>query len=432
MKPSPVPPGPTDSGLQPPDIRPQDVRILVVDYHAFTLHIVESLLVKDGYAAVRGTSTLDEAPRLFREMQPDIVLIDLTPPKLDGFAVFDRLKAVAGGRHFATIFLSAAEDRAIRAEAYTRGASEFVLKPIDETEMRLRVRNQARAVAFERVLRQQNERLAQTVAERTARLQQAIDVLKRAEAQMSESLRASEAQGRERMAFLASINHELRTPLNAILGFADLLKDEKFGPLGGERYREAAVFIRDGAGHMLRLVNDLLNLASTEAGDFRLTMAPVDVTATVRDSVALLAEDARRAGVDLAVDILPGLPLIETDETRLKQIIINLASNAIKFTPSGGRVTVKVRTEGEKDLLILAISDTGVGISTEQMLDVMKPFGRVRQMKAPAAMAGKQGTGLGLPITKRLTELLGGKLEIVSREGVGTLITVRLPLNRAP
>jgi two-component system, cell cycle sensor histidine kinase PleC len=359
------------------------------------------------------------------------VLIDLTPPKLDGFAVFDRLKAAAGGRHFAAIFLSAAEDRAVRAEAYARGASEFVLKPIDETEMRLRVRNQARAVAFERVLRQQNESLAQTVAERTARLQQAIDVLKHAEAQMSESLKASEAQGRERMAFLASINHELRTPLNAILGFADLLKDEKFGPLGGDRYREAAAFIRDGAGHMLRLVNDLLNLASTESGDFRLSLGPVDVTATIRDSVALLAEDARRAGVDLAIDIAPNLPLIETDETRLKQIVINLASNAIKFTPNGGRVTVKVRSENEKDLLILAISDTGVGISTEQLLDVMKPFGRVRQMKAPGEMAAKQGSGLGLPITKRLTELLGGTVEIVSREGVGTLITVRLPLKRA-
>jgi two-component system, cell cycle sensor histidine kinase PleC len=424
-------PGAAGTGIQAPDINPQDVRILVVDYHAFTLHIVESLLAKDGYALVRGTSDIAAAPKLFAELQPDIVVLDLTQPRLDGFALFDQFKKLAGGRHFAAIFLSAVEDRAIRADAYTRGATEFLLKPIDETEIRLRVRNQARMVAFERALREHNERLAQTVAERTARLQQAIDVLKRAEAQMSENLKRSEAEGRDRMSFLASINHELRTPLNAILGFAELMKDQRFGPLPNERYQEAVHFIHDGATHLLRLVNDLLNLASTESGDFRLSVKTVDVGATVRDSVTLLAEDARRSGVALSVDIAPGLPLMETDETRLKQIVINLASNAIKFTPSGGRVTVKVKSDNGQDVLILAISDTGVGISTEQMLEVLKPFGRVRQIKAKPSVAKQQGAGLGLPITKRLTELLGGTLDIQSREGVGTMITVRLPLKRA-
>ena len=421
--------GPANGGVQPSDTRSQDVRILIVDYHAFTLHIVESLLAKDGYALVRGTSDVAAAPKLFAELQPDIVVMDLTQPRLDGFAVFEQLKKVAAGRHFAAIFLSAAEDREIRAQAYERGATEFLLKPIDETEIRLRVRNQARMIAFEQALREHNEKLAQTVAERTARLQQAIDVLKRAEAQMSDSLKASESQGRDRMAFLASINHELRTPLNAILGFANLMKEQKFGPLGNERYVEATHFIHDGATHLLRLVNDLLNLASTESGDFRLTLAPVDVGATVRNSVTLLAEDARRGGVDLQVDIAPDIPIIETDETRLKQIVINLASNAIKFTPSGGRVTVKVKPDEASGVMILAISDTGVGISTEQMLEVLKPFGRVRQIKAPPSVAKRQGAGLGLPITKRLTELLGGTLEIQSREGVGTMMTVRLPLN---
>jgi two-component system cell cycle sensor histidine kinase PleC len=423
-------PGPAGTGAQTPEIHPQDVRILVVDYHAFTLHIVESLLAKDGYAQVRGTSDIAAAPKLFAELKPDIVVLDLTQPRLDGFALFDQFKKLAGGRHFAAIFLSAVEDRAIRAEAYTRGATEFLLKPIDETEIRLRVRNQARMVAFERALREHNERLAQTVAERTARLQQAIDVLKRAEAQMSENLKRSEAEGRDRMSFLGSINHELRTPLNAILGFAELMKDQRFGPLGNERYAEAVHFIHDGATHLLRLVNDLLNLASTESGDFRLSLKPVDVGATVRNSVTLLTEDARRSGVELLIDVAPDLPMMETDETRLKQIVINLASNAIKFTPSGGRVTVKVKSDNGQDVLILAISDTGVGISTEQMLEVLKPFGRVRQIKAPPSVAKQQGAGLGLPITKRLTELLGGTLDIQSREGVGTMITVRLPLKR--
>ena len=416
------------SGGTPPEIRPQDVRILLVDYHALTLHIVESLLAKDGYALVSGTSDIASAPKLFAEMQPDIVVMDLTQPRLDGFAVFEQLKKVAGGRHFAAIFLSAAEDRDIRAKAYERGASEFLLKPIDETEIRLRVRNQARMLAFERALLEHNERLAQTVAERTARLQQAIDVLKRAETQLADNLKRSEAEGRDRMAFLASINHELRTPLNAILGFAGLMKDQKFGPLGGERYTEAVHFIHDGATHLLRLVNDLLNLASTESVDFQLSLTPVDVGATVRNSVTLLAEDARCAGVDLQIDIAPDLPIIETDETRLKEIVLNLASNAIKFKPAGGRVTVKAKPDPVSGVMILAISDTGVGISTEQMLEVLKPFGRVRQIKAPAAVAKQQGAGLGLPITKRLTELLGGTLEIQSREGVGTMMTVRLPL----
>jgi len=418
---------PVDRAPPPDALRPEDARILLVDDHAFTVRTVKTLLAKDGYAAIRGTTDPEQAERLFQEMQPDIVMLDITMPKLDGFAVLARLQACAAQR-FAPVFLSAAEGREIRTEAFRRGAADFVNKPIDEMELRVRVRNQARIMAFERALRAQNERLAQENASRTARLEEAIGVLRHAEGCLADDLRQAQQTSRDRMAFFASINHELRTPLNAISGFAEVLKDQMFGPLGDAKYAEYARDIHNAANYLRRLINDVLDLARTESADFQLQVQPVDPGAVIRSGLVMVEDQARRAGVELTVDIAPDLPVIHTDEDRLKQIVLNLTTNAIKFTPRGGQVTVRVRKDGDKGILILAVSDTGVGIAAHDLVTVMKPFGQVRHIRSASVNAANDGAGLGLPITKRLAERLGGSLEIQSRPGVGTTVTIRLPL----
>ena len=413
------------SRREPTEIRPEEARILLVDDHAFTVHAVKGLLAKDRYAAIQGTTDPMDAERLFRELRPDIVVLDVTMPELDGFEVLDRLNACAD-RRFAAVFLSGAESREVRTEAYRRGAVDFVSKPVDETELRVRVRNQARIIAFERALAQQNVHLARSVAERTAKLEDAIGVLRQAESRLAEDLQRAQAAGREKMAFFASVNHELRTPLNAVVGFAQVLKDQLFGPLGDPKYAEYARDIHGAATYLQRLINDVLDLARTESSEFRLEPRDVDPAHAVRSSLVMVDDQAKRAGVKLAVDIAPDLPLMRADEHRLKQIVLNLTTNAIKFTPAGGQVTVKVRRDRRRGLLILVVSDTGIGIASEDLLTVMKPFGQVRRIRSNAP-AADPGMGLGLPITKRLAELMGGSLRIESRPGVGTIVTVHLP-----
>ena len=419
--------GASDASRLPVDVRPEDARILLIDDHAFTVRAVKALLAKDGYAAIHGTTEPQDAERLFRQMRPDIVVLDISMPVLDGFAVLDRLNACAD-RRFATIFLSGIEGREIRTEAYRRGAADFVSKPLDEMELRLRVRNQARILTFERALARQNERLTQAVAERTAKLEAAIGVLRDAETCLAEDLRHAQASGQEKMTFFASINHELRTPLNAIVGFSEVLKSQTFGPLGEAKYAEYAADIHSSALYLQRLINDTLDLARVESPEFQLELRAVDPAAAVRTSLIMVEEQAKRAGVKLVADVELGLPLMRTDEHRLKQIVLNLATNAIKFTPSGGRVTVKVQRDKTQGLLILVIADTGIGIATEDLPLAMKPFGQVRHIRSVAkSPSNDTGIGLGLPITKRLAELMGGTLEIQSQPGVGTVVTVHLP-----
>ncbi|HEX9462073.1 MAG TPA: hybrid sensor histidine kinase/response regulator [Alphaproteobacteria bacterium] len=423
-----------DSGLRrsPGETRPEDARILLIDDHALTVRTVKALLAKDGYAAIRGTTDPEEAEQLFADLQPDIVMLDISMPGLDGFAVLDRLQARAAQR-FAAVFLSGAEGREIRTEAFRRGAVDFVTKPIDETELRVRVRNQARILAFERALKTQNDLLAQENAERSAKLEEAIAVLRHAETKLAEDLRNVEAKTQEKTAFFACVNHELRTPLNAITGFAEVLKEQVFGPLGDAKYAEYARDIHQAATYLRRLINDVLDLARTESAEFQLDIRPVDPAAAVRSSLVMIEDQARRANVKLVVDIEPDLPIIRTDEDRLKQIVLNLTTNAIKFTPAGGQVTVKVKKDGAKGILILAVSDTGIGIAQEDMVTIMKPFGQVRRLRSvsPVNASGDAGAGLGLPITKRLAELMGGTFEIQSQPGAGTVVTIRLPLHAA-
>jgi two-component system, cell cycle sensor histidine kinase PleC len=411
------------------EVAPQDARILLIDDHAPTVSTVKALLAKDGYAAIQTTTDPEEAARLFATLRPDVVILDVAMPGVDGFTVLERLQAQAN-QGFATIFLTGSDTRDIRVEAYRRGAVDFVIKPIDQTELRLRVRNQARAITAARALAAQNARLSEEIANRTARLEDATDVLRVAEARLSETLLGAETKSQEKMAFFASVNHELRTPLNAISGFAEVLKEQVFGPLGDAKYAEYARDIHDAATYLRRLINDVLDLSRAEATDFALDVRPVDPAAAVRAGLIMVEDQAKRAGVTLAVDIEPGLPIILTDEERLKQIVLNLTTNAIKFTPSGGRVTVKVRKDGD-GVLILAISDTGIGIATEDLPTVMKPFGQVRRIRSKPTNIADKGTGLGLPITKRLAELMGGRLEIKSEPGVGTVVTIRLPLEPA-
>jgi len=231
----------------------------------------------------------------------------------------------------------------------------------------------------------------------------------------------AEAANRSKGQFLAGLSHELRTPLNAIIGFSDLIARESEGPVGSPQYRRFAINVRDSGQHLLELINEILDHAKSEVGALRLEESIVDLEASASFATRLLTPRAERAGVALAVQVAPEVRFLRADERRLRQIILNLVSNAVKYTPSGGSVTVSAALED--GALAIRVTDTGMGIATEDLGRVMEPFARVET----SVNQRIEGTGLGLPLTKRLVELHGGSLSLTSGVGKGTTALVQLP-----
>ena len=218
------------------------------------------------------------------------------------------------------------------------------------------------------------------------------------------------------------MSHELRTPLNAIIGFSEMIREEMFGPVGAPEYADYIGDIHSSGRHLLELINDILDISKIEAGQFELDEVWSDLKVLAKWSAELVRPRTQENGVTLAVEIADNIPQAYVDERAVKQIMLNLLSNATKFTPDGGEVTLSARLADNGDLL-LCVCDTGIGIEPHLIDKVMEPFG---QAEGPMARS-HGGTGLGLPITKSLAELHGGELKLESRPGVGTTVTVRMP-----
>jgi signal transduction histidine kinase len=235
----------------------------------------------------------------------------------------------------------------------------------------------------------------------------------------------ADAANRAKSTFLANMSHELRTPLSAIIGFSEMMQREALGPVGSTRYRAYADDINQGGMHLLELVNDLLDLSKIDAGKMELSEDLVDVGRLIADCMVLVRDAAVRAGVEIAIAKDSGWPVVYADERKLKQILINLLSNAIKFTGSGGSVQVVAAVAASGGLEI-SVRDSGIGIAPGDMAKVLEPFGQVPSMLESPPL----GTGLGLPLSRKLAELHGGTLEIESAVGRGTTVLLRLPAER--
>ena len=238
----------------------------------------------------------------------------------------------------------------------------------------------------------------------------------------------AEAASQAKSNFLATMSHELRTPLNAILGFSEILRDQVFGPIGKACYADYANDIYESGGHLLELINDVLDLSKIEAG--KLTIEPIDVDlgALIESSLRLVSVRAQEAGLALQAD-LPSQPLfLHADPRALKQIAYNLLSNSIKFTPSGGRVCVAARREDDGSV-VLEVRDNGKGISARDLRRVMQPY---EQVENSFGRSAAEGTGLGLSMVTGLAELHGAQVEMASEPGQGTTVTVRFPQEAEP
>lgn len=244
---------------------------------------------------------------------------------------------------------------------------------------------------------------------------------KRAEEELLEAKRKAEQSSSAKSDFLAKISHEIRTPLNAIIGFADVMREERFGPVGNERYREYLKDIQTSGAHLVSLINDLLDLSKIEAGKVDLSFAGVDLNDIARQCMAIMQTQANRERIIIRTSLFPELPQVVADTRSIRQIVLNLLSNSIKFTPPGGQVIVSTQLAEDGEVL-LRVRDTGVGMSEAEVAMAMEPF---RQLSTTTP-----GSGLGLPLTKALTEANRARFTVKSGVNAGTLVEIAFPASR--
>jgi two-component system cell cycle sensor histidine kinase PleC len=252
-----------------------------------------------------------------------------------------------------------------------------------------------------------------------------IDDLKRAKADSDRARDRAETASRAKSAFLANMSHELRTPLNAILGFSEIIHTRALGAAATDQYSEYGGFIHESGKHLLALINDILDLAKIEAGRISLREEEIDLSRLISEASQMLLGKATDGQIRLQIESDKQLPNVFADQRALRQITVNLLSNALKFTPPGGIVTVFSRAANDGGLCF-GVSDTGVGIELEDQGRVFESFGQGRH----DAVIADQGTGLGLPIVKGLAEAHDGRVSLESTPGKGTRVTVTLPASR--
>ncbi|OCW56858.1 ATP-binding protein [Hoeflea olei] len=248
---------------------------------------------------------------------------------------------------------------------------------------------------------------------------------KRTEDELRTAKRAAETANSHKSDFLARVSHEIRTPLNAIIGFSEMMVEERFGPIGSPRYLEYAHDIGNSGKHVLDIVNDLLDISKIESGQEQLEFVAVSLNDHLAESVSLLQPMANSQRVIIRTSLSASVPDVVADRRSIKQIALNLLSNAIRFTPSGGQIVVSTSYE-PSGAVVIRIRDTGIGMNRKELEQAMKPFGQV----GPGPRQRGDGTGLGLPLTKAMVEANRAQFDIVSTPSEGTLVSISFPPQR--
>ena len=381
-------------------------KVLVVEDDPASLHDHAAMLAGEGYQVIEA-STCADAMRLAHAESPDLILLDATLPDGEGVGVCQQIKAHEGLRGTFVVMLSGQDTTAEhQAEALNAGADGYLAKPVESVALK------ANVLAFLRI-RQNEEDLR--ASERRYREQ--------AE-ELREANRRLEEYNRLKAEFVANMSHELRTPLTAIIGFAQLA--QLTGGKGGEmpkRYADAFERILRNGQHLLALINDVLDVSKIEAGRMKIHREHVDLVEVVQGAFAELQSLAERKGLEYRLRVPGRLPLAYTDPLRVRQVVINLLSNAAKFT-ARGRVEAELVPHGP-DHFRIVVKDTGIGIE-ERSLPII--FERFRQVDGSMTRSAS-GVGLGLSIVRQIVDLLGGEIEVTSRVGEGSTFTVTLPLS---
>jgi signal transduction histidine kinase len=252
-----------------------------------------------------------------------------------------------------------------------------------------------------------------------------VTEIKASERKLIRARSQAEMANRAKSDFLANMSHELRTPLNAIIGFSEIISQEMFGPIGNEKYLEYMKDIVNSSHHLRLIIDDVLDMSKIEAGKLELSKEALNIRAVIGEVIRMMRERAECRGIELIAELADAEIDTWADERAMKQIFLNLLSNAIKFSKEGGCVYIRIAAD-LSDLAVVEFEDFGIGMNEEELERALQPFGQAK----PSTTRNYGGTGLGLPITKGLIEAHGGRLEISSRAGHGTLVRVILPAER--
>ena len=408
----------------------EKVNILIVDDRPENLLALEAILEPLGENLVRANSG-EEALRELLHRDFAVILLDVQMPGMNGLETAQYIKSRERSKSIPILFLTAInKEESYVFKAYEVGAVDYLFKPFDPEILRSKVAVFVDLWRKQVQIQQQEERIRES-EKRELQLQHRTTLLE-TEARSAEELATvnEELQRRQyeleraitaRSRFYASMSHELRTPINAVLGYSTLMLDGIYGPLN-EKQREGLERTHRAAKHLLELVNDVLDLSKIEAGKIELAMQPVQFPSLVEDLFVTVAPFAaeNKTKLDLRMD---GEPVtIVSDPRRVRQVMLNLVSNAIKFG-AGNPVTVVCRATPEGGVQI-EVRDSGPGIPEADLTRIFDEFVQLGQSAQP-------GTGLGLPISRRLVELLGGKLDLESEVGKGSCFRVTLPAGEA-
>ena len=407
------------------------VKILLVDDRAENLLALEAILEPLGQLLVSAHSG-EEALKCVLQHEFAVILLDVQMPEMNGFDVAQIIKSREKSRFIPIIFLSAInkEDSYV-FKGYSMGAVDYVFKPFNPDVLRSKVAVFVDLYLKQEQLKDQAELLAES-ERRELELQHRAELLEseaKSAAQLAElnsqlhnrQMELEQAMG-VRNRFYASMSHELRTPINAVIGYSTLLIDNIYGPLN-EKQREGLQRTLKAARHLLELVNDVLDLSKIEAGKIELALQPVNIELLIDDLFVTVRPLADEHGSQLSFEHPGEPPTITTDPRRIRQILLNLLSNAIKF---GRRKPIKVQAiPTERGGVVISVIDHGEGISEEDKARVFEEFVQVSPTQQP-------GTGLGLPISRRLATLLDGSLEMESVLGEGSTFRLILPREATP
>ncbi len=492
---------------------------LIVDDSLANVHELSNVLCDD-HEVICATSG-EKAIQLAAEFLPDIILLDVMMPIMDGYEVCSRLKSIPKTKDIPVIFVTAHNDAEAETKALSIGAVDFITKPINSAVVRVRVRNHLTQRRIEKVLRGTARRLAEAEglahvgawewniisdtidlseewlcihgcrepvmsfedimalvhledrARASATLQNAAahmerfdlhyrirrqsdDVLrivqvrghieraadgtslrmhgatqditeqKLAELELARLKEAAEEANRAKSAFLATMSHELRTPLTAIIGFSEIIRDQSFGPVGTPAYAEYAADINESGLHLLDLINDILDIAKIESGKLVIAPAQINTEVLMASMYRLVRQRAILQNLEFTLSLQPNLHTLWADERAVKQVVYNMLSNAIKFTPKMGSIVLAAENNKNGGVDIV-VTDTGIGIPPTHLARVMRPFEQIENRYSRTG----GGTGLGLPLIKGLMEMHCGTLSINSIFGEGTTVRVSFPAKPA-
>ena len=370
-------------------------RILIVDDERHNRDLLEVMLKPEGFQ-LTSAATGEEALAIIAREPPDLILLDVMMPGMDGYAVTAKIKSDPVARSIPVILLTALDDRNARMLGLNAGAEDFLTKPVDRAELSVRVRNLLRLKAYS------DELQATLVA-------------------LDEARMMAEHANNAKTVFLRAMSHELRTPLNAISGYTEILELGIRGAVNPEQIKDLAR-IKRAAAYLLRLINDVLTIARME-GARPLQLIPIPVNSVLSEVEGLCALQAKANGVELIVPPCEREIHVAADAERFQQILLNLLTNAIKFTPNGGRIDVSC--DDEAGMVRIRVKDTGVGVRASDLARVFEPF---VQIDRHLTKATQQGVGLGLSISRELARAMHGDLTLESAEGTGSTFTLTLPI----